>query len=258
MTAKEAAHRVRQTKKPRNAATPKAFIAKARAKAKAGAEAGVPEGEPRTLAEVHRQRKDVVSGKPVSEANLIRFVEGPDGEVVPDLGRDLPGRGVWVAATRSAVEQAANKNLFARSAKKPLKAPQALSDLVEQLLMKRALDRLGLARRAGALTSGYEAVAGALASGRAAWLIEAADGADDGRRKLLQIVHRLGERAPRICGVFSAEELGLALGLDHAIHHAFLAGRWSDRWSEDLDRLAGFRPILPAHWGLEAEAGEQG
>src|SRR6202000_1029648 len=101
------------------------------------------------------------------------------------------------------------------------------------------------------LTSGLDKASAAVSSGRAAWIIEASDGADEGRRKLLQIARRQNP-APRVCGAFSSEELGLASGLGHVIHLVILAGRWAERWTEDIGRLAGFRPILPASWGEEA------
>jgi predicted RNA-binding protein YlxR (DUF448 family) len=185
------------------------------------------------------------------EAGLIRFVAGPDGLVVPDLGRKLPGRGRWVAAVREAVVTAARKGLFSRSAKAKLQAPPGLADQVEALLARRCLERLGLARRAGELTWGLDKVSAALAAGRVAWLIEASDGAAEGRRKLFQAARRQ-DLQPRVCGAFSSEELGLASGLGHVIHLAFLAGRWAERWSDEIGRLAGFRPILPKSWGEEA------
>lgn len=202
---------------------------------------------PRTHAEASRQRRDIVSGAVMEEARLIRFVFGPDGEVVPDLSRTLPGRGMWVEGNRAAVEQAVKRQAFSRSAKSKLSAPADLSDRVEALLVRRCLDRLGLARGAGALTSGFEKVSAALSSGKVAWLIEASDGSDDGRQKLFRIA-RQQKRPPSICGAFSADELGLALGLGHAIHSAFLAGRWAQRWTDEVGRLAGFRSLQPESW----------
>ena len=211
-----------------------------------------PESQPpKTAAEASRERRDIVSGEVMPEARLIRFVGGPDGAVAPDLSCKLPGRGIWVEATRSAVDTAAKKGLFSRAAKTRLTAPSDLADQVELLLARRCLDRLGLARRAGALTCGFDQASAALNSGKAAWVIEALDGAADGRRKLLQIARRQ-PRPPRLCGAFTSEELGLASGLGHVIHLVFLAGRWAERWTEDIGRLAGFRPILPASWGEEA------
>jgi predicted RNA-binding protein YlxR (DUF448 family) len=207
--------------------------------------------EAKTHAEASHQRRDLVSGLVMAEARLIRFVAAPDGTVTPDLGRKLPGRGMWVEATRAAVDQAARKGGFSRSAKAKLNAPHDLADQVETLLVRQCLDRLGLARRAGALTSGFEKVSALVSSGRAAWLIEASDGSADGRRKLLALA-RHTPKPPKVCGAFDADELSLALGLGHAIHTAFSAGRWAERWSEALGRLAGFRPILPERWSEEA------
>lgn len=184
----------------------------------------------------------------MDEARLIRFVAGPDGEVVPDLARNLPGRGLWVEATRTALEQAVKRNAFSRAAKTKLSAPSELADRVEALLARRCLERLGLARKAGALTSGFEKVAAAIPSGRTVWLIEASDGSADGRDKLLALARR--QPSPvKVCGAFSSDELSLALGLGHAIHSALLAGRWSQRWSEEIGRFAGFRLLQPESWG---------
>jgi predicted RNA-binding protein YlxR (DUF448 family) len=197
-----------------------------------------------------RERRDIVSGEVRDEAALIRFVAGPDGAVVPDLARKLPGRGLWVAADRASVEAAAKKNLFSRAAKARLAAAPGLADQVEQLLRRRLLSGLGLARRAGDLTSGFEKVSSAIAAGRAAWLIEASDGAADGRRKLRALA-RKQPHPPCLIGVFSAAELGLALGLENVIHTAFLAGRAADRWAQDAHRLSGFCPLLPESWREE-------
>lgn len=205
---------------------------------------------PATLAQAARERRDVVSGEVRDEEGLIRFVVAPDGLVVPDLSRKLPGRGVWVAADRTSVETAARKGAFARSAKTQARAPADLADQVESLLTKRVIDGLGLARRAGTLISGFEKVAASLGSGEAAWLIEASDGAPDGRRKILAALRR-SPRPVGLVGVFTSAELGLALGLENVIHTAFLAGRAADRWATDVRRLAGFRPLLPESWREE-------
>jgi predicted RNA-binding protein YlxR (DUF448 family) len=180
----------------------------------------------------------------MDEARLVRFVAGPQGQVAPDLARKLPGRGIWVAATREAVESAAMKGLFARAAKAKLIAPPGLADQVEALLHSRLLAGLGLARKAGELTFGFERVLAVLAQGKAAWLIEASDGAEDGRRKLAAAARRAPSQ-PRLLATFSSSELSLALGAPNVIHTAFLAGRGAGRWTIDVERLAGFRPLFP-------------
>ena len=205
---------------------------------------------PTTLAQASRERRDLATGEVMAEEGLIRFVAGPEGIVTPDLARKLPGRGLWVAADRASVDLAARKGLFARSAKARLTAPADLSDQVETLLHSRVLHGLGLAKRAGDLISGFEKVAAALGSGKAAWLIEASDGAPDGRRKI-QNAARKSPRPARLLGVYTAMELGLALGGENVIHTAFLAGRGADRWTLDVMRLSGFRPLLPESWREE-------
>lgn len=210
----------------------------------------------RTLAQAARERRDLVTGEVMAEERLIRFVAGPDGVVVPDLARKLPGRGMWVAADRGSVETAGKKGLFARSAKAKLTAPADLADQVERLLRRRVLEGLGLAKRAGDLISGFEKVAAALETGKVAWLIEANDGAPDGRRKIMAVARR-SPGTPRLLAVYAAEELGLALGGENVIHTAFLAGRGADRWTFDVLRLSGFRPLLPESWREEPWRAEQ-
>ena len=212
-----------------------------------------------SLAEANRERRDLVTGEVMPEERLVRFVVGPDGAVVPDVARKLPGRGLWVEARREAVDLAARKGGFSRAAKAKVAAPADLADQVEALLKNRVLNGLGLARRAGDLTFGSEKAAQAIEQGKVAWMVEASDGAADGRSKLLQSVRRaaaLNLRSPRLFGVFSGEELSLALGLGNVIHLAFLAGRGAERWTIDVERLSGFCPLLPLSW-REEPAGER-
>ena len=203
-----------------------------------------------TLAQAARQRRDLVSGAVMEEAALLRFVAGPDGAVVPDLARKLPGRGLWVEASRDAVTTAAKKGLFSRAAKAKLSAAPDLADQVEAGLKRRLLDGLGLARRSGELISGFEKVAASISAGKCAWMIEASDGAHDGRRKLLALA-RKSPRNPGLFGLFSNEQLGLALGGENVIHLALLAGRNADHWALDAERLARFCPLFPESWREE-------
>jgi uncharacterized protein len=205
---------------------------------------------PKTHAGASRERRDLASGQVRDEAGLIRFVVGPDGCVVPDLARKLPGRGLWVAADRASVDLAARKGLFSRAAKTKVSAPADLSDQVAALLRRRLLDGLGLAKRSGAITSGFEKVRAALTGGKVAWLIEASDGAADGRAKVLGLARNIRPE-PGVFGVFTSDELGLALGAENVIHTALLAGRASGGWTSDVQRLAGFSPLLPPSWREE-------
>lgn len=205
---------------------------------------------PATHAQASRERRDVASGQVMPEARLVRLVLGPDDALTPDLARKLPGRGVWVAADRASVDLAVKRDAFSRSLKTKAPAPPALADAIQALLEARLLNGLGLAKKAGELISGFDKVVAAAASGRVAWLVEAADGAADGRRKILSAARR-SPRAPALFGVFDSEALGVALGVENAIHCALIAGRGAARWTEDVRRLEGFRPLVPTSWGEE-------
>ena len=202
-------------------------------------------------ATIDRERRDLVTHQVMDESRLIRFVAAPDGSVAPDLARKLPGRGLWVAADRASIEAAVKKNLFSRAAKAPMKPAADLAETVEALLVRRCLDQLGLARREGVLISGFEKSLANVRSGKTAWIIEAADGSADGRGKLLSLAKHMTP-PPKVCGVFTADDLSLALGLENAIHAVLLQGGRADRWTIEVERLAGFRPLTPPQWGDEA------
>ena len=205
-------------------------------------------------ATIDRERRDLVTHQVMDESRLIRFVAAPDGSVAPDLGRKLPGRGLWVAADRASIQAAVKKNLFSRAAKAPLKPTADLADTVESLLVRRCLDQLGLARREGVLISGFEKSLANIRAGKVAWIVEASDGSADGRGKLLALAGHMSP-PPKVCGTFSADDLSLALGLENAIHAVLLTGGRADRWTIEVERLAGFRSLIPTDWGVGAAEG---
>ncbi len=194
-------------------------------------------------------RRDITSGETVDTDGLIRFVVSPEGVLTPDLLQKLPGRGMWVDASRAALEIAIKKNIFSRSAKRQVKADPALIPLVHDLLRRRCLDLLGLARREGGIVNGFEKTLASIRSGKAAWIVEASDGSEDGRRRVLALAAAV-DQSPRLCGCFNNAELSLALGTENAIHAALLTGRRVQRWSLEMKRLSGFEPLTPQAWEL--------
>jgi uncharacterized protein len=181
-------------------------------------------------------RRCIVSGEEHDKSELIRFVLGPDGEVVPDLRQKLPGRGVWLAASRRALERAIAENRFARAFKAKCRVDPDLPARLESLIRQEARQYLALANKAGLVVAGYEKTAEALAAGRARLLIEAVDGAEDGRRKL---------RAKRpegceIVAIFTSRELDLALGRANVIHAAVAKGSLAEKLLSAARRVEGF------------------
>ena len=165
--------------------------------------------------------------RPVDE--LIRFVLSPQGEVVPDLKRKLPGRGLWIAASRARVAEAVRRNQFSRGFKADVRAARTLPADTENLLVRSAVEALAMAAKAGQVVSGFAKVEEALGGGQATALIHASDGAADGIRKLDAKVRQRGgnhgESPPfPIVTALTSAELDLALGRANVIHAALLAG----------------------------------
>jgi predicted RNA-binding protein YlxR (DUF448 family) len=184
--------------------------------------------------------------KPV--ADMIRFVIGPDGEAVPDLKCKLPGRGVWITATRAALAEAVRRNTLARGFGRPVKASKELADTTERLLERSALDALAIAGKAGQIATGFGKVEAALARDRVLALLHASDAAADGVRKIGQAARRRSEEDGSQIGViaiFASAQLDLALGRPNVVHAALLAGPASETFLARCSRLDRFRAGKP-------------
>ncbi len=180
--------------------------------------------------------------KPVAE--MIRFVVGPDGAAVPDLKRRLPGRGIWITATRQALRTAIARKAFARSFKCEVRIAPDLVEATERLMERAALDALAIAHKAGKVAIGFAKVEAALARDRVAGVLHAADAAPDGVAKLSAALRRrFTDPADGIavgCG-FTSAQLNLALGRSNVIHAALLAGPESETFLARQKRLERFR-----------------
>lgn len=210
----------------------------------------VPEGEDDFAGEAPEEpeptgphRRCIVSGEVRPKEELMRFVIGPDGTVVPDLENALPGRGLWLSPRRDMIETAVTKRAFARAARRKVEVPPDLADRIELMMRRKVLNTLGLARRAGSVTAGYEKVRALLKDKRqgAVVLLEACDGAADGRAKIRALAPDLP-----VIDLFTGAELGAALGRDIAVHAVVTAqGRakasLAGRFREQAERLAMFR-----------------
>ena len=191
--------------------------------------------------------------KPVDE--LIRFVTAPDGAVVADLKRRLPGRGVWVTATRAAVDEAVKRKAFGRGFKREVRAAPDLGREVEWLLERAALDALGIAHKAGRVRTGFAKTEAALADDPIAAVLQASDGSADGARKIAAAVMRrkMDENAGEIPIIvaFATAQLDLALGRSNVVHAALLAGPASNGFLARCQSLERFRTVAPDGRGRE-------
>ena len=175
-------------------------------------------------------------------ADLIRFVVGPDGEAVPDLKHKLPGRGVWVTATQSALEDAIKRKAFGRGFKRDVRLPADLVTRTEQLLTRSALEALAIAGKASLVLAGFAKVEAALGHEDVVALLHATEAAADGVRKLNSAMCR-GPHSGSVpvFRILTTAQLDLALGRPNVIHAAVLAGPSSDTVLARLQRLERFR-----------------
>ncbi|MBM3491241.1 MAG: RNA-binding protein [Alphaproteobacteria bacterium] len=180
-------------------------------------------------------RRCIATGELAPRQMQVRFVAGPDGQLVPDLAAKLPGRGAWVAADRAALARAVDRRLFQRALQQTVAVPADLPALLERLLVERLQGLIGLARRAGAAVAGFEKVRSALAQGGVAVLLTASDAAPEAARKL---------RAAKDCAaidLLDSSQLSLPFGRENVIHAALAEGGLARKFLAEASRLARLR-----------------
>ena len=200
--------------------------------------------------------------KPVDE--MIRFVVGPGGDAVPDIKRKLPGRGIWITATRAALDEAVKRNVFARGFKRNVRVAADLAATTERLLERSALDALAIAGKAGQVVGGFAKVEAAIGRDDLVALIHAADAAADGKRKLDAALQRKTPEKSReiaIVEAFTGAQLDLALNRPNVVHAALLAGPVSETFLARAKRLERFRTgnspeLVSAHAPTDGARGQ--
>lgn len=179
-------------------------------------------------------RTCLASGETRAPHDMIRFVVGPDGSIVPDLARKLPGRGLWVTATRAAVARAIARKAFARAARRAVVVDADLPERLERLLRERALESLALARRAGVAVNGFAKVEERLRSGRLGLAVCAKEAhASDGRAKLIG-------RGAAVIDFIDAASIGRVFGREDATYIGIAAGPVTRRVAADIGRWAAY------------------
>lgn len=209
-----------------------------------------------------RERRCILTMQSGPEDALVRLVQGPDGTLVPDVAARLPGRGMWITADRDVIGQAVASGQLAKAASRSLKAavqrsavPDDLVELIDRLLSRRCLDRLGLEQRAGNLVTGFDKIKAALTkkgAGKPTLLVSATDGAEDGRRKIKAAV---GREVPEVA-LFDREALSNALGRENVVHVLLMKSGGTEKLKADLGRLYGMRGLGPLT--CEAPSDEEG
>lgn len=199
-------------------------------------------------------RSCALTGRVMPVDDLLRFVVAPDGSVVPDLKRRLPGRGLWVTATRQALTDAVKRRVFARGFKRDVRALPDLVDVTESLLERAVLDALAIVHKAGRVAAGFAKAEAALERERVAALINASDAAADGSRKLLSTLRRREDAAAiAVVDLFTSAQLDLAFGRSNVIHAALRAGPAARTVLDRCHSVLRFR-ATPEHRATKAAA----
>lgn len=178
---------------------------------------------------------------------MIRFVVGPDRSIIPDLAARLPGRGIWLSASGDVLQRPSAKGdawrqlvrAFARAARGPVSVPPDLPDVLEAALMRRTGELLGLARRAGQATAGFEKARELLRTRRATLVVQASDGSPAERARFLSGVGG----SVTVIDPLPAETMGRLFARDHVVHVAITPGKLAESLITEAGRLAGLRHV---------------
>jgi len=198
------------------------------------------------------QRRCIVTRAHGAREKMVRFVIGPDRQVVPDLAARLPGRGLWLSARADVLETARAKGAFARAARGPVTVPADLNAVLQAGLARRISDHLGLARRAGQAVGGFAKAREWVQAGRAGLVMQASDGSEEERRRLLSgAADGLVVAWPLDSGA-----LGAIFGRDQVVHVAVLEGRLAEALRNEVERLDGISGRRLTETVLCKQAGE--
>lgn len=183
---------------------------------------------------------------------MIRFVKDPDGNLVPDIAENLPGRGVWVQSDQKNLQAAIKNGGFKRGLKSDVKIPDDIELLTVRLLKMKLLSLMTMALKGSQAFIGFDQVRSAAQAERLSWRIEALDGSEGGRSKIRVLTkavgHELGQPQTPVIGCFTSAELGRAFGRETIVHGAIKSGHMNVSFGRAAFRLAGFCDLIPENW----------
>ncbi len=115
--------------------------------------------------------------------DLLRLAQTPDGGVVPDLRRNLGGRGAHVCPTRKCIVHALKKRSFDRLFNARVRYPSAddLLNAIRSSLLRNITTLLASGSASRFLCAGTDASRKCLNEGKAACMLLASDAAGRGR-----------------------------------------------------------------------------
>ncbi|MGF7157527.1 RNA-binding protein [Bartonella heixiaziensis] len=190
------------------------------------------------------ERTCIVTRKNASAKTLIRFVIGPNNQIVPDLKSNLPGRGVWVSSHRSVIEEAIKRKAFNKSFKTDVEVASNLAHIVDTLLLKAALGSLSIARKAGAVVMGATKVDAAIRSGQVILVLHAKEATENGKQKISQAIHTIQKQTNQTIetiSLFTSDDMSVAFGANPVIHAALLNMKAAEGFLKTVHKLIAYR-----------------
>jgi uncharacterized protein len=221
-------------------------------------------------------RRCIVTRERLPKERMIRFVVGPDRQIVPDLTARLPGRGIWLSTSADVLKSGGAHDdrpqeggpqkekqgdvthrllvrAFARAARGPVSVPADLSVLLQAALVRRIGECLGLARRAGQAVAGFEKAREALKTGRHRLVLQASDGSVAERSRFLS---GFGPDVT-IIDPLPGETLGRVFGRDYVVHVAVAPGKLAESLVLEAGRLAELKNGSARALGSERATGQE-
>ncbi|MBF0623734.1 MAG: DUF448 domain-containing protein [Magnetococcales bacterium] len=187
------------------------------------------------------RRTCLVSRQEGPREELLRLVVDPQGRLTEDLGGRLPGRGLWLHPSQENLRVLASRpGQLEKLARHPVILPDmdTWSERLGQGLSRRAVEGIGLARRAGMVRTGLLMAAELLEQGADPLLLLAGDTADNTREKVDRLVRRHGCRQP--LELLDRDHLGAACGRGPTALLAVLDGGAARRVRADALRWRAF------------------
>ncbi|MBP02730.1 MAG: hypothetical protein CMM25_07965 [Rhodospirillaceae bacterium] len=178
-------------------------------------------------------RTCLVTRQTMPKAGLLRFVVSPEETLVFDGLKRLPGRGLWVTANNHVISQAISARIFEKITKTKLIIPSNLMEIITGFFRNKCLQKIGLCKKAGVMAIGFQKVSIQISSIGTVCLLEAKDGAPDGRRKMTALTKKAS-----IIDFFDRAELSRAVGVEDAVHIGLTSNKITDALQDELKQYA--------------------
>ncbi|MFA7405756.1 MAG: DUF448 domain-containing protein [Pelobacteraceae bacterium] len=171
---------------------------------------------------------------------LLRFVQTPEMEILPDLENRLPGRGAYTCIDKRCLSAAIEQRQFKRSFKHDVVVmpSEQLIEHVRQQLYGRIIGLIGLANKAGLVTGGGSMVSDALRSKKKPGLVIVATDISEAIGE--KIIHAAATSNVQHRTAVTKDDFGAILGKAPRSAIAVASGGFVAQLVKAIDRYKNF------------------